>query len=129
MDARYGREGSLAPPPALTTRRPPPPPHLPPPPPARAQALEEKSPPDGECLTTELTSECMIVKELLGDLRGVLARQRLKPTLVQLSQAPALTKEARALMAALGLTRAAQGYLRCPDLLEEVEATRYRWEW
>ena len=71
----------------------------------------------------------MIVKELLGHLRGVLARQRLKPTLVQLSQAPALTKEAPALMAALGLTRAAQGYLRCLDLLEEAEATRYRWEW
>ena len=71
----------------------------------------------------------MIVKELLGHLREVLARQRLKPTLVQLSQAPALTKEAPALMAALGLTGAAQGYLRCLDLLEEAEATRYRWEW
>ena len=118
-----------SPPPRPVPRSNPAPPHLPPPPPARAQVLEEKSTPDGECLTTELTSECMIVKELLGHLREVLARQRLKPTLVQLSQAPALTKEAPALMAALGLTRAAQGYLRCLDLLEEAEATRYRWEW
>ena len=92
------------------------------------QVLVARSIQGGECWTTELTSECMIVKELLGHLRGVLARQRLKPTLVQLSQAPALTKEAPALMAALGLTGAAQGYLRCLDLLEEAEATRYRWE-
>ena len=98
--------------------------------------LVAKSIQGGECWTTELTSECMTAKELLVPpvLREVLARQLHKSILVQLNQAPGLTREVPALpteapMAALDHLRVALGSLKCLEPPREAEATRCRWVW
>merc|ERR1719234_3061584 len=80
--------------------------------------LEAKSIQDGECWTTELTSECMTAKEkLVPPLpRERPARQLHNSILVQLNQVPAPTREAL-------------GSLRCLDPRRGAEAMRCRWEW
>jgi len=98
--------------------------------------LVAKSIQGGECWTTELTSECMTAKELLVQrvLRAVLACQLHRSILVQLNQAPGLTREVPALpteapMAALDHLRVALGSLKCLEPPREAEATRCRWVW
>lgn len=94
--------------------------------------LVAKSIPDGECWTTELTSECMTAKELLVPpvLREVQACQLHKSILVQLNQAPGPTREVPVLpMGALDHLRAALGSLRYPETPRGAEAMRWRWEW
>lgn len=82
------------------------------------QVLVARSIQGGECWTTELTSECMTAKELLvlPVLREVLACQLHKSILVQLNQAP-------------GLTREVLGSLRCLEPPRGAEAMRCRWGW
>lgn len=98
--------------------------------------LVAKSIQDGECWTTELTSECMTAKELLVPpvLREVLARQLHKSILDQLNQALGPTREVPVLpteapTAALDHLRVALGSLRCQEHPRGAEAMRCQWEW
>merc|ERR1719234_1651518 len=95
--------------------------------------LEAKSIQDGECLTTELTSECMTAKEKLVSPvpREILARQLHNSILVQLNQVPAPTREVpvHLPLGAPAHLREALGSLRCLDPPRAVEAMRCRWEW